>query len=308
MTNDRETISADSERQSVLLVDDSEDIHALVGARLRSERVELLHAYDADEGLALAREHLPDLILLDLDMPGTDGLTLCRVLKNHDELVHVPVIFLTATLDVDIKVKAFEMGAVDYVTKPFDAVELKARVRAALKTKRYQDLLTTKARIDALSGLWNRGYLNEQLSAELSLSRRNGLPVSLLMLDIDHFKPINDTHGHPFGDLVIQRIARVINQLCRESDVACRYGGEEFAIILRDTPTTGAKPVAERLRQEIARLEFTAGRETVSPTVSIGVAGSDQFDDVGELSREALLKAADDALYQAKNKGRNRVE
>ncbi|MBB3232809.1 diguanylate cyclase [Halomonas stenophila] len=296
-----------SEQQSVLVVDDSQDIHALVGARLKSERVNLLHAYDAEEGLNIARENLPDLILLDLDMPGTDGLTLCRLLKNQDELVHIPVIFLTATLDVDTKVKAFELGAVDYVTKPFDAIELKARVRAALKTKGYHDLLTTKARIDALSGLWNRGYLSEQLSAELSLWHRHGQPVSLLMMDIDHFKAINDTHGHPFGDLVIQRIGRVINRLSRESDVACRYGGEEFAMILRDTPAPGATVIAKRLRREIAALEFTAGRETVSPTMSIGVAGSDQFDEVAELSGQQLVEAADQALYRAKDTGRNRV-
>ncbi len=301
-------MTRDLESQSVLVVDDSPEIHELVGARLQSERLHLLHAYDADEALDIARKELPDLILLDLDMPGTDGLTLCRIMKEEGVLAELPVIFLTGTLDVETKVKAFDLGAVDYVTKPFDAIELKARVRSALKTKRYHDLLTTKARIDALSGLWNRGYLNKQLSAEISLLQRDDFPVSLLLIDIDHFKTVNDTHGHLFGDGVIQGIARILNRLSRDTDMACRYGGEEFAVILRNTTTEGAKVVAERMREEVAEFDFTVRGEIVAVTVSIGVAGSDQFEDLSEVTSETLLEASDRALYRAKNNGRNRVE
>lgn len=297
-----------SDRQCVLVVDDSEDIHRLVEARLRSEQVTLLHAPDADRALDIARRELPDLILLDLDMPGTDGLTLCRILKEDDELRHIPVIFLTGTLDVETKVKAFDLGAADYVTKPFDSIELKARVRAALRTKRYHDLLTTKARIDALTGLWDRGYLDGQLSAEVSLFRRSGLPVSVLMLDIDHFKSINDTFGHPFGDLVIQQVARVINRMSRASDVACRYGGEEFCVILRNTTLDDAGLLADRIRRGIAALSFSAPNGAVAVTVSIGVSGSDALASGEGLTGQALIEAADKALYAAKSNGRNRVE
>lgn len=293
--------------QSVLIVDDSQDIHQLVGARLGSERVSLLHAYNAAEGLELAQKHKPDLILLDLDMPGADGMSLCRTLKQDPELSYTPVIFLTGTIDVATKVQAFELGAVDYVTKPFDAVELKARVRAALRTKRYHDLLTTKAQIDALTGLWNRGYLNDQLAVELSVVRRQERPMSLIMADIDHFKPINDTYGHTFGDLVIQRIAELFGQVCREADVVCRYGGEEFAIILRDTPRSGAQAIAERLRQAVAGLQLKAGRQQVPVSASFGVASAELIDDLEQLTPEILLKAADEALYRAKAEGRNRV-
>lgn len=294
--------------QAILIVDDSQDIHRLVSARLKPEHVTLWHAYDAGEGFEITRTHLPDLILLDLDMPGTDGLTLCRQIKAQPELTHIPIIFLTGTMDVQTKVRAFDLGAVDYVTKPFDAVELKARVRAALRAKRYHDLLTTKAQIDALTGLWNRGHFQDQLEVEVSVLDRKGLPVSLAMVDIDHFKSINDTHGHPFGDTVIQRIADVLNQHSRDSDVVCRYGGEEFAIILRDTHTDGAVIVAERIRQAIAGFELESGKNPVSVTVSIGVAGSDQIDDAVEISAQALVEAADEALYRAKTRGRNRVE
>lgn len=295
-------------KQTVLIIDDSQDIHHLVGARLKTERVTLLHAYNAREGFELTCKHQPDLLLLDLDMPDTDGLTLCGQLKIESEVAHIPIIFLTGTLDVQTKVRAFDLGAVDYVTKPFDAIELKARVRAALRTKRYHDLLTTKAQIDALTGLWNRGYLNDRLEIEVSVMERKGVPVSLAMIDIDHFKSVNDTYGHPFGDTVIQRIAEVLGEESRESDVACRYGGEEFAVILRDTPSTGAITVAERIRRSVAKLELEEDRKKVSVTVSIGIVGSDQFEEPNTVTAEALVEASDKALYEAKSKGRNRVE
>lgn len=193
------------------------------------------------------------------------------------------------------------------MTKPFDAIELKARVRSALRTKRYHDLLTTKAQIDALTGLWNRGYLDDRLAVELSVMAPQGSPVSLIMCDIDHFKSINDTQGHPFGDLVIQRIAEVLGRVSRDSDIACRYGGEEFALILRNTPANGASAIAERLRKEIAAMPLTQGRDRVRVTASFGVAGSDQFDDPSQASAKTLLATADEALYGAKSAGRNRV-
>jgi len=267
-----------------------------------------LHARDATEGMAQAIAASPDLILLDLDMPGTDGMTLCRQLKADLTLAHIPVIFLTGTLDTATKVQAFDLGAVDYVTKPFDAVELKARVRAALRTKRYHDLLVTKAQIDALTGLWNRGRFNVQLASELSALERHGHPVSLLLLDIDHFKSINDRFGHPFGDLVLQRVARVLTDASRETDVVCRYGGEEFAVILRHTEAAGARVIAERMRGTIEAEVFLAGQQSVPVTASFGVAGSDTAESVAKTTGEALLKTADQALYAAKSNGRNRVE
>lgn len=293
--------------QSVLVVDDAPDIHQLVRARLKTESLSLLYAYGADEGLKIARHDLPDLILLDLDMPGTDGMVFCRQLKDDAALTDIPVIFLTGNIDVSTKVQAFELGAVDYVTKPFDAVELKARVRAALRTKRYHDLLVTKAQIDALTGLWDRGHFDDQLAVEVSVMARQGHPVSLVMADIDRFKPVNDIHGHPFGDALLQRVARALNHTSRDSDVVCRYGGEEFAIILRNTPAAGAIRVANRLRREVAAIELKSGRVQVSITASFGVAGSDQFDDPSGVSSETLLVAADDALYRAKSNGRDRV-
>jgi two-component system, cell cycle response regulator len=299
---------SETNAQTVLVIDDSRDIHDLVGARLRSERLNLVHACDAVEGADLASRHLPDLILLDLDMPGTDGMTLCRQFKDDATLREIPVIFLTGNIDVATKVQAFELGAVDYVTKPFDAIELKARVRAALRTKRYHDLLTNRARIDALTGLWNRGYLDDQLAIEVSLLARKDRPVALILADIDHFKAINDHHGHPFGDGVIQRVAETFRDVSREGDVVCRYGGEEFALVLRDTRHDPAVTLAERLRTEVAALEFWSGRKPVPVSASFGVTASTHFDDPAQVSPGALVEAADAALYRAKSGGRNRVE
>ncbi len=290
-------------QQSVLVV-----VLSTSSLRYAWERLTLYHAHEAEEAVAMARQALPDLILLDLAMPGMDGMTLCRHLKDDPDLFPIPVIFLTGAMDLETKVEAFEIGAVDYVTKPFDAVELKARVRSALRTKRYHDLLVTKAQIDALTELWNRGYFDDQLANELSLWARYGQSVALLMADIDHFKRLNDTHGHPFGDAVIQRIAAVLNEASRDTDVVCRYGGEEFAIILRHTESGGAQVIAERLLQQIAALASYAGRDAVQVTMSFGIAGSDRFGEQTQLSSDTLVKAADQALYRAKSNGRNRVE
>ncbi len=293
--------------QRVLVIDDSPDIHPLVRARIQTDEVQVLHAHDAAEGMDLVRQHPPDLILLDLDMPGKDGLSLCTELKDDPELVGIPVIFLTGTIDVSTKVQAFELGAVDYVTKPFDAVELKARVRAALRTRRYQDLLATRAQIDALTGLWNRGYFNDRLATEISVTARQASPLTVIMVDIDHFKTINDTYGHPFGDAVIQRVAGTFNTVSRDSDVVCRYGGEEFALILRDTPGAAGVNLAERLREAVAAIGFRHGRQPVQVTASFGLASSDRLEGTQPLAAAALLEAADGALYRAKSDGRNQV-
>ena len=292
--------------QSVLLVDDADDVHLLVTAILESENLTIHHAYNAADGLRDARAHRPDLILLDLNMPDTDGLELCAMLKSDDDLVGVPVIFLTGVLDVETKVKAFELGAIDYVSKPFDGFELRARVRSALRTKRHHDMLSVNAQIDALTGLWNRRYLDDRLDAEVSALRRRQSTLSLLMVDIDHFKHINDTYGHPVGDSVIQEVAQVIIQQSRKSDVVCRYGGEEIAVILKDTDSTDASIIAERLRQRISIRDFNEGGNKFRVTVSIGIASADEFS-LNMLMPTAIIQAADQALYRAKTEGRNRI-
>ena len=290
--------------QTVLAIDDSPDIHRLLDVRLKPEGLVLHHAADAHEGIRLAQELCPDLILLDLVLPYTSGFEICSRLKNDPKTALVPIIFLSGATDVFNKVTGFDLGAVDYVTKPFDAEELRARVRAALRTKRYQDMLAVRAQVDALTGLWNRGYFDQRLEQEMSAARRFARNVCLVLLDLDHFKRLNDAFGHPFGDKVLQGVGEAITATIRESDAACRYGGEEFGIILTETSTREGHALACRLKELVAALEFTPKGDPVSITASLGVAGSDRLP---LLSAASMLDATDTALYDAKASGRNTV-
>ena len=292
----------------VLAVDDSPEVHALLEVRLKPEGLRLVSAESYEEGLALAIQVQPDLILLDVDMPEHSGLDLCRRLKEDPTTASIPIIFLTGSNDIDTKVHGFDLGAVDYVTKPFHPAELRARVRAALRMKRAQDLLTQRAQVDALTGLRNRAYLDERLAAEVAGSARSGRPVSLVMIDLDHFKELNDNFGHPFGDLVLQRVGDLLAHSLRPCDVACRYGGEELAVILTDTTIAGAHCVAERIREQIRQLDLAPKGKAVTVTASLGIAEViDVASRGGELRASALIAAADAALYAAKRDGRDCV-
>lgn len=293
--------------RTILIVDDSPDIHALLTVRLRDERADLCHTLDPSQALPLARERAPDLVLLDVDMPGRSGFDVCRDLKGDPSTQAIPIIFLSGKLDQKTKIDGLDLGAVDYVTKPFDPAELRARVRSALRIKQLQDQLIELARIDELTSLWNRAYLDTRLTQEVALSRRSGRPLSVLMFDVDHFKRINDTHGHAAGDAVLRTIAVRVQSTLRSSDVACRYGGEEFSVILPGTEDTGAAILGERVRELIATGPMDVGTAALEVTVSVGYASSPDLVAPLELTPETMLKCADAALYRAKRTGRNRV-
>lgn len=288
----------------VLVIDDSEFIHQLVRARLREEGLQVEHQLTGEAGLAHALEARPDLILLDVELPDIDGFEVCRRLKERAETRAIPVIFLTGHVDTEAKVRGLDLGAVDYVTKPFDEVELRARVRAALRTKRLQELLQQQSFLDGLTGLWNRGYLDHRLETEFNIVRRYERRLSLLLGDIDYFKRVNDGYGHLFGDFVIQRVAEALSAHARRSDIACRYGGEEFALLLPSAGVDDSSVVAERLRGAVEHTQFEVRGEPVQVTISFGVASTDRLD---PMTCETLIARADQALYSAKEAGRNRV-
>jgi diguanylate cyclase (GGDEF)-like protein/PAS domain S-box-containing protein len=295
-------------RRRILAIDDSPQIQELIAARLRSENVLLVSAMSATEGLALAYGDPPDLVLLDLDLPDASGLEVCRQLQGDPRTAAIPVLFLTGTADAQTKAAALDLGAIDYVTKPFDATELRARVRSALRTKHYQDLLATRAQVDGLTGLWNRAHFDSRLADEIAAATRHGRPLALAMLDLDHFKRINDTFGHPFGDQVLQEVAAALTRTVRTSDLVCRYGGEEFVAILRETGAEAALLSAERLRAAMAKLSLEAKGQHVPVTISLGVAALEPpYDSKHELGPVQLVGAADAALYEAKRAGRDRV-
>ena len=286
--------------QNLLVIDDSVAIHGLLRARLKDEPVTMTFASSGEEGLTMAAALAPDLILLDVDMPDPNGFEVCRRLKLEENLRAIPVIFLTGAGTTEEKIRGLELGAVDYITKPFDPAELRARVRAALRMKFMMDLLAKKVQIDFLTGLWNRRYFDQRFDAELSLAKRCGRPLSVLMLDMDHFKLINDTYGHPKGDETLRCVGALLVESVRTEVSVCRYGGEEFAIIAPNV-SVAAFELAERLRGQIEAAKLVFGGKPVHISVSIGVAGSETPDN-------SLVEQADSALYRAKQRGRNRVE
>jgi diguanylate cyclase (GGDEF)-like protein len=289
----------------VLVIDDSEPIHKLIVARLRPEGLEVTGEMDGERGIQRAIVEMPDLILLDVGLPDMDGFEVCRQLKEHPSTRDIPIIFLTGTTSTDSKVRGLDLGAVDYVTKPFDQVELRARVRAALRTKRLQDILEQQSFLDGLTGLWNRAYLDRRIESELNVARRYGRPLGLVLADIDNFKSLNDTHGHLFGDVVLQGVAEALRAHARRSDIVARYGGEEFAVLLTDTTLKAAVYVAERLRASIESRRFEAHGEIIGVTASLGIACTQDLG--GELTTEKLIAASDKALYSAKDAGKNCV-
>lgn len=292
---------------TILAIDDSPDIHQLLRVRLKHLDVKLESALNAEDAFRKVRDDRPDLILLDVCMPDANGFDLCRHFKSEPDTANIPVIFLTGAADIDQKVMGFEVGAVDYIAKPFDPAELNARVRAALRTKRYLDMLAQRAMLDGLTGLWNRHHFDQRMTEEVAASLRYTRPLSLVMVDVDHFKSVNDNYGHPFGDEVLQLVGDVLQRNVRTCDFACRYGGEEFCVILRETPTDGAVTFAERVRSQLELLQLKAKGIPVSVTASFGVSSSELCMNPMEFTREWMIEKADQALYRAKKSGRNRV-
>lgn len=288
----------------LLAIDDSELIHRLLQVRLQGERLELHGALSAQDGLQKARELMPEVILLDIELDTMDGFEVLTHLKADPKTQDIAVIFISAVSDTMDRVRGLDLGAVDFIAKPFEVAELKARVRSALRMQHLVKMLEHRAQIDSLSGLWNRRYFDQRLQQEWSEARRHGRALSLIMCDVDRFKRLNDQFGHPFGDQVIERVAQILTG-GRGSDIACRYGGEEFGMILPSTMAERALEVAERHRVAIES-QIWPGHADVIVTSSFGVA--DLRSVSPDASMEQLVSAADTALYRAKQSGRNRVE
>jgi two-component system, cell cycle response regulator len=263
----------------------------------------VISAADGEHALQLAREQEPDLLLVDVTMPGRDGYDVCRAIQA-EAATPPPVIFLTAHTHTDARVAGLDAGAVDYIVKPFANEELVARVRAALRTKAVHDGLADRAARDGLTGLFNRRELDSRAAQAVALAARHGRPLSCLLLDIDHFKQVNDTHGHAAGDTVLLEAAQRIRNGCRISDIVGRYGGEEFVVLLPETDGSAAVEAADKLRALLADTPVTAGATSIPIRASIGVAAWS----AAMRSPSALYAAADEALYRAKDLGRDRTE
>ncbi|HIJ82564.1 MAG TPA: diguanylate cyclase [Desulfuromonadales bacterium] len=299
---------------SVLIIDDSETVREQIIKTLESYEL-FSRYYEAIDGLEGFKKLLSspvDIILCDLEMPRIDGFKFLSMLKARPDLQDVPVIILTGMNDRELKIKGLEQGASDYVTKPFDPGELVARVKVHLKIKKLQDdlkrsneLLLELSNTDHLTGLFNRRYMMDALEKEVQRSVRKGGNLSIIMLDIDHFKLVNDTYGHLQGDVVLQKVATQIQKELRSYDCAARYGGEEFVAILPDSSLNEAVFVADRIRLAVQGTKFSGELAAINLTVSLGVAS---FHKEHAATVDGFLKMADDSLYRAKSSGRNRVE
>ena len=283
----------------VLVVDDKEIICTLFAAMLgHYGRYHVVTTTDGRQVIDILRREPFDVMLLDMSMPAISGLEVLRqVTQVFEEL---PVIIVTGHGSIEIAVESMQAGAADFVTKPVPAAVLHLRIQKALEHARTRRLAST----DGLTGAYNHRTFQERLSQEIARADRYSRPLSVLMIDVDHFKVYNDTYGHPQGDIVLQDLARLLREMSRTSDTVARWGGEEFAIILPETDSVGAQKIGQRLCEQVERYPFP-GQELMpggTLTISIGVATY-----ASASSKEALLQAADTALYTAKREGRNRV-
>ncbi|MFT3721361.1 diguanylate cyclase [Pseudorhodoferax sp.] len=293
-------------RPKVLLVDD-QPLNLMFAAAEIEDMCQPILAGSGEEALRLARSEQPGLILLGVRMPGMDGFEVCRRLKDDPETSDITVIFLTAMSDKTDEERGLNLGAIDYISKPFSPPVLRARVRNQLLSLRQRQQLERIAQIDALTGIANRRSFDHNLQAEWHKHQLAGLPLGLLLIDIDHFKQFNDHCGHPAGDQVLQRVATAIaRQMQREGDLAVRYGGEEFACILPRTDALGALHIGERLREAVSTLRIPHPGSPTSPWVSVSVGAAGGVPQPGS-SPADLVETADRCLYRAKQCGRNRV-
>ncbi len=290
---------------TVLIIDDDPSIHRTVALQLGADGLTVLGAEDPIEGIRIATQDRPDLVILDMNLPRMDGLKVCRHLRECEETRDVPILFFTVAHNAGHVARALEIGANDYIRKPVEPLELLARVRASLRTKRMVDLLRVQARIDALTGLQNRAAFDDGLLAALAAWDRAAAPLSLLMLDVDHFKQINDALGHGIGDEVLRRLGEVIGSTCRPYDAAARFGGDEFAVIFGQTDAEQGPSAARRLLDAIAEAEIPTASDQGPVTVSAGLVSVEDLPTGPKPS--AVIKAADAALYEAKAQGRNRL-
>ncbi len=288
----KEKLNESANTSKILIIEDDQVVRNSIKAHLKKAGYEFEEAENGESGIEKAEVFQPDLIILDISMPKMNGIEVCKRLREDYRHLDAFIIMLSGKNSPEDKIKGLDIGADDYISKPHNPEELLARIRVGLRTVEAKRL----ALIDPLTKLYNRHYFNAVFSQEVSRSLRYKTELSMLVLDIDHFKKINDTYGHATGDTVLKQFASILLENSRKTDVCARWGGEEFTIILPLTDIKGAAILAEKIRKMIAEFSFT---EVGRVTVSIGYAA---FEDNGE----DLFERTDKALYKAKESGRNK--
>lgn len=297
-----------AQQQPMILIVDDVPTNVQILAEALSSIYRIKVASNGMDALKIAQREQPDLILLDVMMPEMDGFEACRCLKTDAHTCKIPVIFVTAKDAASDEELGLNLGAVDYITKPFVIPIVKARIRNHIRLKQQADLLESLSLLDALTDIPNRRRFDEALAAEWKRAIRDATPLSLLMIDIDHFKQYNDYYGHGAGDVCLQMVATELSKsVVRPSDLVARYGGEEFVVILPETSQESALQIAERLRERIEKMSLPHAYSEAESVVTISVGVATQAN-ISENSLPQILgDAADKALYMAKEGGRNRV-
>jgi diguanylate cyclase (GGDEF)-like protein len=293
------------EKNRLLIVDDDSSNLMALSHILGSEYI--IHvAANGEAAVKMAENFIPDLILLDIILPGMDGYEVFNELQNLDKTAHIPIIFITGLNNKDDEKKGLRMGAVDYISKPFDDVIVKLRVQHQIRIINQLRIIERLSMIDQLTGIPNRRNFDNRLRIEWARAVRESTSVSLLMVDVDYFKNYNDTYGHQQGDAALKMVAERIHQtLGRMTDFAARWGGEEFVVLIPGTDFKGACEIGERIRENIENTETLCVDGTVTKvTVSVGV---NTHMPLKTSSIDEFISNADRALYSAKNMGRNRV-
>lgn len=300
---------------NVFIIDDVPENIQLAAKIIKSETIEISFTTSGKNILERVKEKKFDLILLDIMLPEVSGFEICRQLKADQETKDIPVIFLTAKNDIDSIAKAFELGAVDYVTKPFHKIELKARVETHLnlryskkqleyyaeKLKEKNEKLKKLSRFDSLTELYNRRYMTLKMKEEQSRYNRNKKTFCFVLADIDHFKKINDTYGHDCGDYVLKNISQMMKDIIRTQDSIARWGGEEFLFLLPETNISEAQKFAQRVKKRLEKMILECEGEKIMISMTFGISA------YNNRGIDEAIKRADNALYKGKKTGRNKV-
>ena len=291
--------SVEEQTRCILIVDDDELIATSYAMALEEAGMRAHIVTDPFEAFDTISRVSPDLVLLDMHMPGVDGLEIAQIIRQSRQNLSLPIVFLSAEQDSRLQYRARKIGGDDFITKPISLDRLAAAV--GLRADRAVALRQVMER-DSLTGLLNHARFKDRVALEVERSKRTKSPISVCLIDIDHFKRVNDTYGHQAGDRVIQTLARSLVGSLRRIDVVARYGGEEFGLLLLDAPDTAAAAVIDKIRMQFSEFKFGSGDQTFSVTLSAGVAGS-----VEGANADKLISTADEALYKAKRTGRNRT-
>ncbi len=288
----------------IFIVEDNKKDLQFLQAALAKEKYAVIHAPDGKTAFEMLEKNRPDIVILDLLLPGMDGFEICKILRSEERFLSIPILFFTSAVNMDNKLLGLRLGAADFLDKGCDKRELLLRIKNLLRYKKQYDEMVKLSVIDSLTHVYNRRYFQHRLMDEFERGRRYDREFCCVIIDVDHFKDVNDTYGHPVGDDVLRHVAAILRRNIRAADVLCRYGGDEFGLVLPETNFPGAFVTAERVRRIVEKTVFNKSDNPISITLSVGISS---LIEGGALGMDELVTQADVALYQAKRGGRNQI-